>query len=88
MTMGKNGIFWEQEYLKTPMLKMEYGMLISAGVIMWLNHIFYYGARVWGIALVGGVVICFLVVSVFIERARIKHLNKTIAREKEENKRV
>jgi hypothetical protein len=81
---GKHGILWAFEYKKTPLYKLEFVFLAIACLILWLNHIFYYRLLSWQLGLVGGLIICFLIGYFFLERARTRHFEKSMA-EREEN---
>jgi hypothetical protein len=66
------------------MYKLEFAFLATAGLIMWLNHMFYYKTPTWNLGLLGGLIICFFIGFIFIERWRVSSFRKKVA-EKEKN---
>ena len=83
-TKGKHGILWQNEYMTTPLYKIEFVLLVATCSIMWLNHIFYYKAPTWGVALLGGLVICFLIGAFLVERVHVKYVKAKAIEEKAE----
>ena len=73
-TLGKHGIIWQHEYMKSPLYKLEFILLVGTGIIMWLNHIFYYQTPMWGIVLLGTLIIVFFVLAFLVERRHVKYV--------------
>ncbi|MHA1266946.1 MAG: metal-dependent hydrolase [Candidatus Helarchaeota archaeon] len=79
-TKGKHGIFWLESYMKTPLYKIEFILMIIGLIILWLNHIFYYHIPLWGLLLLGSLLICFGIGAFLVERAHVRYVER-IARE-------
>jgi LexA-binding, inner membrane-associated putative hydrolase len=78
-TKGKHGILWENEYKGTAMYKLEFILLIIAGSIVLLNHIFYYSTPVEYAWLLGMLIIGFIIGFFFVDRARFASIKKKAA---------
>lgn len=78
-TKGKHGILWEHEYKETPMHKLELVLLIIAGSIVLLNHIFYYPTPVLYIWILGILILAFFIGFFLVDRARFGYIKKRAA---------
>lgn len=76
---GKHGIFWEKEYKKTPLFKFEFVLLAMACLFVVINHLFYYQMPIWQVWLLGGLLICFYIGFIFVDRARFRYIQRRAA---------
>lgn len=77
-TLGKHGIIWQHVYMKTPLYKLEFVLLVATGLILFLNHIIYYQSPIWAISLLGGLLLVFFIGAFLIERMHVKYVEKKV----------